>query len=293
VRAGGAVYFTAEEPVDELHLRLAKIRESIELGGDVPNHLKLISRADADAVLAYPDRVGSVRTTPLFHELVSVVTEIEAKLLVLDAAADVFGGDEINRCQVRSFIRLLRGVAINHECAVLLLAHPSVDGMRTGRGYSGSTHWSNAVRSRLYLTTPSSSGTEPDQHLRVLDRAKSNRSRRGVKIGMRWCEGHFAIETLSDVADAMSLERAKTTFLKLLASYTTEGRNVSHQATSPNFAPKLFAGDERAKGLTKAVLMKSMNLLFAEKRIRAEDYGRPSRPNSRLVEVLPESAAKD
>ena len=39
------------------------------------------------------------------------------------------------------------------NAAVIILAHPSVDGIKTGRGYSGSTHWNNAVRSRLYFTT--------------------------------------------------------------------------------------------------------------------------------------------
>ncbi len=45
--------------------------------------------------------------------------------------------------------------------------------------------------------------------------------------------------------------------------------------------------------MRKAVRGKWVDVRVAEKRVRAEDYGRRSRPNSRLVEVLPESAAKD
>jgi RecA-family ATPase len=286
VRAGAAVYFTAEEPVAELHFRLSKIREAIGLQGDPPHPFKLITRAEADAVLAYPGGLpGTMQTTPLFDGVVSVVREIGAKLLVLDAAADIFGGDEVNRAQVRSFIRLLRSVALSHDCAVLLLSHPSVDGIKTGRGYSGSTHWSNAVRSRFYFTTPKKGDGEPDQDLRELDRAKANRSRRGVKIGMRWSDGHFAVESPGTVANAMNLGKAKATFLELLATYTTEGRNVSHHATSPSYAPKVFASDVRAGGIGKHLFRTAMNTLFADKRLTVQQYGRPSRPYYRLAEV--------
>jgi RecA-family ATPase len=62
----------------------------------------------------------------------------------------MFGGDECVRTQVRQFINLLKGLARKHNCAILLLAHPSLTGMNTGTGLSGSTDWNNGVRSRLY-----------------------------------------------------------------------------------------------------------------------------------------------
>ena len=286
VRAGAAVYYTAEEPIGELHYRLEKIREAIVLPGEPPNPLRLISRADRDAMLAYPDlSTGTMLKTPLFDELEALIRDLEAKLLVLDAAADVFGGNEIDRAQVRSFIRLLRGVAINNDCAVLLLSHPSVDGMRTGRGYSGSTHWSNAVRSRYYFTTPKKDDREPDQDLRQLDLAKSNRSRRGAKIMMRWRNGVFFVEDSDKACDALTLGKAKQVFLEVLRSCTDQGWNLSHQP-GPSYAPKLIAAEARAEGLGKELLAKAMSALFAEKRLKVEPYGRPSRPSSRLVEVV-------
>ena len=69
----------------------------------------------------------------------------------------MFGGDENSHVQSRQFIGLLKKLARKHDCAFLLLAHPSPTGMNTGTGTSGS----NAVRSRLYLqTAKASDGSE-------------------------------------------------------------------------------------------------------------------------------------
>ena len=52
----------------------------------------------------------------------------------------------------------------------LLLAHPSLTGMSTGTGMSGSTGWNNAARSRMYFQVKKASdGTEPNKNLRSLE----------------------------------------------------------------------------------------------------------------------------
>lgn len=89
--------------------------------------------------------------TALWAELRAEVLEFRPVLLVLDTLADVFGGSEKDRAQVRQFVGLLRGLAIEADLATLLLGHPSIAGMASGAGTSGSTAWSNSVRSRLCL----------------------------------------------------------------------------------------------------------------------------------------------
>lgn len=69
----------------------------------------------------------------------------------------------------------MRGLAIDHQLAVVLIAHPSLTGMSTGSGSSGSTAWSNSVRSRLYLErVKGADDREIDADLRVLQVKKSN-----------------------------------------------------------------------------------------------------------------------
>jgi RecA-family ATPase len=104
----------------------------------------------------------------------------------------MFPGDEKIRAHVRQFVNLLKRIARNHACAVLLLAHPSLTGMNTGTGLSGSTDWNNAVRSRLYLKTPKTDDDiTPNKNLRTLEGMKSNYAERGGRIDLEWKAGVF------------------------------------------------------------------------------------------------------
>ncbi len=75
---------------------------------------------------------------------------------------------------------MLRDLAIDHDCAVLLLSHPSLTGLNSGTGTSGSTAWNNSVRSRLYLQA-----TSPDT--RTLKVVKANHGKVGDEIGQMVC----------------------------------------------------------------------------------------------------------
>jgi RecA-family ATPase len=67
--------------------------------------------------------------------------------------ADVFGGSEIDRSQVRQFVALTRQIAIAANGYVIMSAHPSLAGINSNNGLSGSTQWHNSVRARGYLHT--------------------------------------------------------------------------------------------------------------------------------------------
>jgi RecA-family ATPase len=169
---------------------------------------------------------------------------------------------------------------------VLLLSHPSVDGIKSGRGYSGSTHWNNAVRARFYLTTPTANGSEADPDLRELALAKANRGPRGKKIMLRWRDGHFVVEHGGGAPDAIALSQAKNTFIDLLRELTGQGRRVSPHRSS-SYAPKVFAEHPNGKGIALRSFAQAMDVLFAEKRIEVEREGPPSKARDRIVEVLP------
>src|SRR5712664_3769784 len=167
VAIGPSLYYGAEDEADELHRRLETIvarsgRQLSDLKG-----IRLVPMAGLDAVLAEPDRKGNLVATTIFPKLVLQAVELRPKLIVIDPSADVFGGDEINRAQVRKFVSMLRALAMEIDCAVLLLSHPSLTGMSSGTGTSGSTAWNNSVRSRLYLEV-----TSPET--RILRLVKAN-----------------------------------------------------------------------------------------------------------------------
>jgi hypothetical protein len=101
------------------------------------------------------------------------------------------------------------------------------------------------------------------------------------------------------VSSGSSLDKATTdakaehVFIDLLRRYHEQGRDVSHKR-GPNYAPAQFANEDAAQQLTgkeidrRKVLAAAMNRLFTAKKIKTENYGRPSRPYNKIVEQQPE-----
>jgi RecA-family ATPase len=279
VSIGPCLYYGAEDEADELHRRLKSIvqsagRELSELDG-----IRLIPMAGADAVLAEPDRKGNITATALFTKLEAQTKSLRPKLVVIDPSADVFGGDEINRSQVRKFVSMLRGLAIDYDCAVLLLSHPSLTGLTSGTGTSGSTAWNNSVRSRLYLKT-----TSPDT--RVLTVVKANHGKVGDEIAIRWNDGVYELDNGPDPALAKVLNKsADDVFMAVFSKLTDQGQALGPNV-GPSYAPKRISGYPDAKGYTKADLAAAMQRLLDLGRLRIEVTGPPSRRYTQLMAAL-------
>ena len=96
-------------------------------------------------------KTDSLVRTDLFHQLETDTIRLRPRLIILDTSADLFGGNEIYRSHTRQFISMLRQLAIaaRNACGVLLLTHPSLEGIRSGSGLSGSTAWHNSVSGPL------------------------------------------------------------------------------------------------------------------------------------------------
>jgi RecA-family ATPase len=205
-------------------------------------------------------------------------------LIVLDNSADIFGGDENDRAQVRQFIGMLRGLAIRANAGVVLTSHPSLTGQQSGTGLSGSTAWHASVRSRLYMKRAvTAKDEEPDPSLRMIEVMKSNYGPVGEIINIRWKDGVFVPVTSMSSLDRVAAERAADDlFLKLLDRWQQQGRSVSDKSAANNYAPRMFATDPDGKGQRRA-LVDAMARLFAAGKIKVETYGRPSRLSSRLV----------
>jgi len=142
----------AEDDDDELHRRLDAIAKAQNV--DIANLDAMAWRCAVSdpCELIEIDSAGNLKPSDYYLRLVKAVREFGTRLLVLDAATNLYGGDEIKRRQVNGFVTLLRRLAIEIDGSVVLLAHPSAQGISTGSGLSGSTHWNNAVRPRVGRT---------------------------------------------------------------------------------------------------------------------------------------------
>lgn len=281
--AGRTLYIGAEDEADEFWRRLADIAKAHGKELDFLLMFRLLSLADSDALLSVPDRAGNMQPTPLWVKIVEYACEWQPRLIVFDTAADLFGGDEIKRGQVRQFIAMLRKVAISLDCAVILLAHPSVAGMQTGTGSSGSTAWNNSVRSRLYLTRPTDKDVDPD--LRILKTMKSNYGKTGDEIRLRWKDGAFVLDDgKPSPGNALIAAKAERVFKDMLTAINASGDRVA-KTKGINYAPRVMAERPDAEGMTVKQLEAAMLSLLAAGTLRIEMEGPPSKMRQRLVLV--------
>lgn len=288
VTAGQALFVSAEDDEAELHRRLWDVvqAEGAELA-DL-DQLTLRSLAGEDALLAAVDaRSGVLRRSDLFRELDAFLAELRPVVLVLDTLADLFPGNENDRAQARQFVGLLRGLAMRHNCAVVLLSHPSLSGMQSGAGTSGSTGWSNSVRSRLYLHRVLQGDEEPNPDARVLSTMKANYGPTGAEIALTWRDGVFVADEAETGVDRMARRsRADRVFLKLLGLLKEQGRQVNGSG-GQTYAPSVFASHPDSEGVTKAAFRDAMERLLQSGRIVNVETGRASKRRSHLEEVKP------
>jgi RecA-family ATPase len=287
VAHGGVLYLSAEDDEDETHIRLKDICEGD--GIRLPSSLRIAVMAGQDCLLATENaKTATMDRTPLYARLEATIRVQRPALVVLDNLADIFGGNENVKGLVRQFIGLMRHLAITYECAVFLLAHPSLSGMASGTGTSGNTAWNNSVRSRLYLKRQHDDPKEiTDPDFRKLVSMKANYAPTGGEIGMRWELGRFVPTDTPAAAtgavDRMAIQsRAERVFLALVHRFNEEGRNIS-PTPSRSHAPLLFANHPQAEGVTRRQFEVAMDTLLAAGRIKIVNVGPPSHQRKNII----------
>ena len=285
VARGLSLFLSAEDDEAELHRRLdaISIAEATPLG-DVPD-LMVRSLAGLDALLAtLAGKAGTLTRTKLFEEIDGYLDAHAPALLVLDTLADLYPGDENNRAQARQFVGMLRGLAIRHDCAIVMLSHPSLTGLNSGSGTSGSTAWNNSVRSRLYLSRVIQDGYEPNPDARVLTTKKSNYGRTGGDISLHWSGGVFIADEPMSAGEAMNAGiKAEAVFMRLLRLLTEQGRHVNASGGT-SYAPRVFADHPDAQGISKRAFTQAMEELLRAGKISMRHQGPPSKRTTYIVE---------
>jgi RecA-family ATPase len=281
---GPVLYMSCEEDDDEVRRRMEAVAKHLSSTRQemIEHGLHFLSFAGRDAVLGQADRFGIIRPTPLFERLRRDALELHPKLIALDTVADVFAGKEIDRAQTRQFITMQRGLAIDAGSAVVMSAHPSLTGISTDTGLSGSTGWHNSVRARMYFKP----APGDDTALRVLEVKKNNYGPVNESIVLRWRDGVYVVEPGKGTLDRLAAEaEIDHLFMKLLRRFTEQGRNVSDRR-SPTYAPSVFSEEPEATAAkaTKKALAEAMIRLFAAGKIAVAKEGRASHQTHRIVE---------
>ena len=279
-----SVGFYTEDRQRHLEIRQAAINRAYGTDHDLTTAMALFPRRGEDNELVVFDRAGKPTITPFYRQIRAAAHDYHAGLVVLDVAVDLFGGDEIKRRQVRAFIRSLNNLGDEISGSVVLTGHVSSAGLQSDGGHSGSTDWSNGVRSRLYLNRPKDTKDDApvDAGSRALSRKKSNFASIGDVIDLQWRDGVF-LPTAS--ASNPFRRSADEVFLTLLDAVTREGQKVSAKPRAGNNAPGFFTkrpASER-EGYQRNDFDRAMQNLLKSGKIKIVSYGPPSSGYEKLV----------
>lgn len=272
VKHGRSIYFTAEDDEAELHRRLEKICISLDVRLSDLSNMEVASMIGMEALFVNHDAAKNLlRPTKLLEHIQEKIQNEKPSLVVFDTLADIFSGDENQRSSSRQFISMMRTLAYENDCAVLILAHPSKTGMYEKSGTSGSTGWSNSARSRIYLSRPDAD----NPNIRKLENMKNNYAQIGNSLQLEWCDGCFITNSASSQHEHSSHAKTDEVFLNILDDLSVKGIQVNANS-GPNYAPARFEAHSLAGGITKRAFRNAMRRLEEANKIESVPMKRGS-----------------
>ena len=221
--------------------------------GTGPDNCHLWPRIGGDNILVTFPNQGEDKAGEFYEKLCRKIIALKKLhnsddiLVILDTAADFFGGNENVRREVNTFVKKYLGsLSVKYNATVILLAHPSLAGLASGTGSSGSTAWENSVRSRAYLAR-----VEDSDELRVLSRKKSNYSAIGTDsdIQLIWDKGVMVIPSTPDQFDRLNAVKLKEQILSEVEDAWCKGTpyksNRSEGRKVKTALPKAFPNEKK------------------------------------------------
>lgn len=215
-------------------------------------------------LMVHQRQSGVMALTPLFREIVETATAFGAEVNLLDTIADIYGGEEIVRQQVRQFVQGCAGaLAAATGGATIILGHPSRAGAATD-GTSGSTAWHGSVRSRLWLKYKDD---EQPTGPRTLSVPKQNYGPAGGVMTLEYRDGAFVV-TLeagsTQQAVSIAAQQAVPVVLQALAIANEAGVRVTLGKTSKDKAAVVLRQQDGVSwdGITDGEIERAMTELL-------------------------------
>ena len=284
---GPAIFIDAEDETAELHRRLANILDhyGVTFADAIEGGFHMMSLAGQDAVLAAPNRTGKIEPTVLFKRLLQAAGDLNPKMIGIASSANVYAGSEIDRSQVQQFLSLMTKLAIAANGAVVLVTHPSLTGINSDTGLSGSTAWHNSVRARCYMRSVApEEGQQPDTDLREISFKKNNYGPVSASIVLRYQNGLFLpVPSMSSLDQAARNAKADDVFLKVLRHLSRQGQDLGPNRTASNYAPSVIAKHLDAKGIRKDELEAAQQRLLDANKIHIVNIGPSSKRRKYLA----------
>jgi RecA-family ATPase len=169
--------------------------------------------------------------------------------------------------------------------SVTVLSHPSLQGIASGTGISGSTAWHGAFRFRQYLKgTKPEAGEQPDGDVREVQFKKNQYGPTGDPVIVRYQHGLFLPERgLSSLEQAGRDATVEETFILIGKKLIERGQELSPAQTSHSYAPTVIGKQPEAKGLKKAELVAALGRLLDQRRLGIDTLRPGSTKEKRVI----------
>jgi RecA-family ATPase len=263
-KIGPAWYIGAEDDADEIHRRMAAIREhyQVTFRQMVDRGLRIMPLIGKSATLAEPNANGKLQPTALYKQLLKEAETHRPVSITIDPLSKIFAGNEIDRVHAYALMDLMQALALATGGCVNVVMHPSLTGINTGTGNSGSTGWIGAPRFRSYMSGVKDQG-EPADGLRKIEFKKNQYGPLSETIVLEYRKGLFLpLRGVSSIEKAAFEARADDAYLAVLRKLTDRGEELSAAMQSHAYAPTVMIKDPGAKGLRKDDLVKAQERLI-------------------------------
>jgi len=275
-------YFSFEDNKTTLHRDFAAICKTQGKSLlDLKRWVFAFDGTRTDSVI-FSDKLDTYLTR-LYSWVKSKVADTEAEVVIVDGITDVYDANESDRAKVKAFVRAML-MLIPPTGAVILIGHVNRDTARnpkTSEGYSGSTGWHNAVRSRMYMRAVSGT-SHVDGFLVELKKNQFASQEFTLRVSFNAAAGVLVPDDRplpgtaepeeNDLDVLVEIVRAADERGDPVPAASTGQRTAFHVMSVQETFPAVFAGQKAPRSFRQA-----MERLRAAGRIRAREEKGPSR----------------
>lgn len=236
-------------------------------GGDLTclKRFECEARVGRDNVLLAEGSKGLCKPTEYYLHLARTLHGARAlgdpySLVILDNISQMIAVPENERPIVTQAMNALNALAVEYQCAILLLGHTAKP---EDSEFSGSTAWENTARGRLLLDRKAKSETL------TFSVMKANYSARST-LSLEYRGGRFIridslMTELTPEEQAERQSRAKIIVIDAARHYMNSGISFTNERTSPHrYLPKLMEADSLTEGLSEAEIRDITATLITE-----------------------------
>jgi hypothetical protein len=218
--------------------------------------------------------VGS-RITPNFKSFRAYCLDRRFEFVQIDNISEVYDADEIVRAQVNQFVSATKSIA-RRGVAVMLIGHVDALTAHQGsmKGYSGSTAWHNAVRSRIFMFNEVVGKVETGRVFLVPSKANYGKKPDQMVLRFDETENLFVLVETKKGGEPMPEPNVNQVVMRAIDELNNAGVTIRATSSGPQNGVALLTKHTK---LTRAQVTESILGLTLLKHVERVEYRKADR----------------